>query len=143
MQSIASDTPKQKLVFYVAEDVDASVRSDVQQRLRELAASRAWSIAPPGFIDEVDENGLEIVGGGLEIYSALPPNRLPADVDQRTLEEVDALVEAVKALSASASIAFEFHLDMTYVGCIEDGVIDRVLLSGLLMPWREHLNRKR
>lgn len=142
MHIMPLDHPKQRLIFYVAQDFDQSISSGVQQLVNELAASRAWSIAPPSFIDEVDENSLEVLGGMLEIYSALPPNTLPHDVDSKNLEEVEALVGAVRALSEKNGLSIEFQLDATYVGSIEDGVIDRILQEGLLVPWRDNLRKQ-
>ncbi len=142
MHSIPLELAKQKLIFYVAQDLDQSIRSNVQQLVNEVAASRIWSVTPPSFIDEIDESGTEVVGGILEIYSALPPNLLPIEMDLKNLDDVEALVGAVKKLSENESLSFEFQLDTTYVGAIEDGVIDRVLLDGLLVPWRNHLKGK-
>ncbi|OLU16548.1 hypothetical protein BVH01_08115 [Pseudomonas sp. PA1(2017)] len=142
MHVMPLDHAKQKLIFYVAQDLDQSIKSDVQQLVKELAATRVWSIAPPRLIDEIDENGLEVVGGVLEIYSALPPYILPLDVDSKNLEEVEELIGAVRDLSKKESLSFEFQLDATYVGSIEDGVVDRVLQEGLLAPWRDNLRGK-
>ncbi|CAI2797462.1 MULTISPECIES: hypothetical protein [Pseudomonas fluorescens group] len=142
MHSIPLELAKQKLIFYVAQDLDQSIRSNVQQLVNKVAASRIWSVTPPSFIDEIDESGTEVVGGILEIYSALPPNLLPIEMDSKNLDDVEALVGAVKKLSENESLSFEFQLDTTYVGAIEDGVIDRVLLDGLLVPWRNHLKGK-
>ena len=142
MHSIPLELAKQKLIFYVAQDLDQSIRSNVQQLVNEVAASRIWSVTPPSFIDEIDESGTEVVGGILEIYSALPPNLLPIEMDSKNLDDVEALVGAVKKLSENESLSFEFQLDTPYVGAIEDGVIDRVLLDGLLVPWRNHLKGK-
>lgn len=136
MHSIPLELAKQKLIFYVAQDLDQSIRSNVQQFVNDVAASRIWSVTPPSFIDEIDESGTEVVGGILEIYSALPPNLLPIEMDSKNLYDVEALVGAVKKLSENERLSFEFQLDATYVGAIEDGVIDRVLLDGLLVPWR-------
>ncbi|CAE6885848.1 hypothetical protein ACI2KX_12960 [Ectopseudomonas khazarica] len=142
MHTVPLDHAKQKLIFYVAQDLDQLTKFDVQQLVNELAASRVWSIAPPSLIDEIDENGLEVVGGMLEIYSALPPNILPLDVDSKSLEEVEELIGAVRDLSEKGSLSFEFQLDATYVGSIEDGVVDRALQEGLLAPWRDNLSGK-
>ena len=142
MHSIPLEFVKQKLIFYVAQDLDKSIRSNVQQLVNEVAASRIWSVTPPRFIDEIDESGSEVVGGILEIYSALPPNLLPIEMDSKNLDDVEALVGAVKKLSENENLSFEFQLDTTFVGAIEDGVIDRVLLDGLLVPWRNHLKGK-
>ena len=142
MHSIPLELAKQKLIFYVAQDLDQSIRSNVQQLVNEVAASRIWSVTPPTFIDEIDESGAEVVGGILEIYSALPPNILPIEMDSKNLDDVEALVGAVKKLSENENLSFEFQSDTTFVGAIEDGVIDRVLLDGLLVPWRNHLKGK-
>lgn len=142
MHSIPLELAKQKLIFYVAQDLDQSIRSNVQQLVNKVAASRIWSVTPPTFIDEIDESGAEVVGGILEIYSALPPNILPIEMDSKNLDDVEALVGAVKKLSENENLSFEFKLDTTFVGAIEDGVIDRVLLDGLLVPWRNHLKGK-
>lgn len=142
MNSIPLELAKQKLIFYVAQDLDQSIRSNVQQLVNDVAASRIWSVTPPSFIDEIDESGTEVVGGILEIYSALPPNLLPIEMDSKNLDDVEALVGAVKKLSENESLSFEFQLDAAYVGAIEDGVIDRLLLDGLLVPWRNQLKGK-
>ncbi|WP_220810651.1 hypothetical protein [Cupriavidus sp. UME77] len=126
----------------MAQDFDQAVRSDVKQLINKLSASRVWSIAPPSFIDEIDENGFEVVGGVLEIYSALQLNMLPFDVDSKNLDEVEELIGAIMELSEKGGLSFEFKLDATYVGSIEDGVVDRVLKEGLLVPWRDNLNGK-
>ncbi|WP_201203300.1 hypothetical protein [Pseudomonas sp. S37] len=143
MHGILLDHAKQNFIFYVAQGLDQSIRSDVHQLVSELAASRVWSIAPPTRVDEIDENGLEVVGGMLEIYSALPPEKLPHGVDFKNLEDVEALIGAVRELSGKGGISFEFRLGATYVGSIEDGVIDRVLQEGLLVPWRNCLSGKK
>ncbi|MFL1418375.1 hypothetical protein [Pseudomonas fildesensis] len=142
MHSIQLKFAKQKLIFYVAQDLDQTIRSNVEQLVNEVAASRIWSVTPPSFIDEIDESGAEVVGGILEIYSALPPNILPIEMDSKNLDDVEALVGAVKKLSEKENLSFEFQLDTTFVGAIEDGVIDRVLMDGLLVPWRNHIKGK-
>ncbi len=78
----------------------------------------------------------------LEIYSASQPNILSTDMDLKNLDEVEELISAVRDLSEREGLSFEFQLDTTYVGSIDDGVIDRALLEGLLVPWRDNLKRK-
>lgn len=142
MRSRPLEHAKQKLVFYVAQDLDQSIRSNVQQLVNEVAASRIWSIAPPTFIDAIDEGGAEVVGGMLEIYSALQPNILSIDMDSENLDEIEALICATKKISEKENLSFEFQLDTIFVGAIDDGVIDRVLLEGLLVPWRNYIKGK-
>lgn len=142
MHSVPLEHEKQKLIFYVAQDLDQSIRSHVQQLVNEVAASRIWSIAPPTFIDAIDEGGAEVVGGMLEIYSALQPSILSVDMESKNLDEVEEIICAVRMLSEKKNISFEFQLDTTFVGAIDDGVIGRVLLEGLLVPWRNHMKGK-
>ncbi|WP_449125652.1 hypothetical protein [Pseudomonas viridiflava] len=142
MYSTTLERKKQKLIFYVAQDVDQRIRSNVQQLVNEVAASRMWSITPPSFFDEIDENGIELVGGVLEVYSGLQPNTLPIEMDSKNLDDVEVLIIAVKKLSDQENLSFEFQLDVSFVGAIDDGVIDRVLLDGLLVPWRNHISGK-
>lgn len=142
MHYIPIKCAKQKFVFYVAQDLDQFIRFNVQQLVNEVAASRAWSVTPPCFIDELDETGAEVVGGVLEIYSALHSNLLPIEMDSKNLNDVEALVDAIKKLSEKENISFEFQLDATFVGAIDDGVIDRVLMDGLLIPWQNYIQGK-
>lgn len=134
--------PRQKFIFYVAQDVDQSIRDEVKNLIGLLADVREWSIAPPEFIDQPDENySASIIGGAIYMYSALPPNVVPYAADLLNLQEVEALIRAVKDLSEKRDIDFEFQLGSEYVGCIESGMIDRVLEHGLILPWREALQR--
>lgn len=75
------------------------------------------------------------------LYSALPPTVLPVEVDSRNLEEAEALIEELRKLSGIGGLSIEFELGGTYVGSIEDGLLDRTLRSGLLEPWRAHLRK--
>lgn len=142
MHSLQPEYAKQRLIFYVAQDLEQVIKIDVQQLVSELSTSRDWSVSPPNYIEEIDAGGLEVVGGVLEIYSALGPSTLPVELDSRSLDDVEALIVAVRVLSEVKSLSFEFQLDATYVGCIDDGIIDRVLYEGLLVPWRENLQRR-
>lgn len=142
LKTVSPDHPKQKLLFYVAQDVDESVRNTIHQLVDRLANSRSWVIAPPRFVDVEDsgETPVETVGGELEIYSALASVGLARDVDRQHFDEVVSVVDAVKTLSAQAGLAFEFELDGNFVGAIEDGELDRSLRVGLLEEWKKHLS---
>jgi hypothetical protein len=143
---IADDHPKQKLIFFVAQDIDNSIRFSVREMLAKLAKSRQWVIEPPRFIDITDDarsrtgDGQdETLGGEYEIYSALTPNPLPRNIDLLHLEEVEQIVKAVQQFSYAKGLAFEFELDGKYVGTVEDGAADVTLTKGLLGEWRNHL----
>ena len=79
------------------------------------------------------------MGGELEIYSAVHPLKLPKDIDRQHLEEVEAIVNAVRGLSEHEQLAFEFELDGIYVGAVDDGIINKTLKVGLLNEWEKGL----
>jgi len=135
LNNVIQNQPRQKLLFYVDQDVNEDITKKICDMVDHLAVSRSWLLAPPRVVT-VDTS----VGGELEIYSALPPMVLEKDVDRKHLDEVEDVVEAVRKLSESEQLVFEFELDGTYVGTIEDGEIDRTLRVGLLDEWRSHLN---
>lgn len=141
---IAPDHPRLSFLFYLAEDPTPQAREQVATLVAKLTGAWPWVLGPPVLVDRVDEASgsdaaVETLGGALEIYSALPPHGLPMDVDRKHLEEVEAIVAGVRELSQRAGLAFEFELGGTFVGAIENGVIDRTLQSGLLDEWRTHL----
>jgi hypothetical protein len=138
--------PKQRLLFFVAQDIDSEIQKKVRSFIDKLARSREWVIRPPKIVDSsVDDGSLEIdspvvtVGGYVEIYSAFPGTDLPKDIDRQHLEEVEYLIEQIRKFSENNMLAFEFELDRNFVGSIEDGVLDRTLREGLLGEWRKQL----
>lgn len=141
--------PKQRLLFFIAQDVDENIRDVVAKCVRGLADGSDWSINPPIFIDTVDNSTTregdspdEIVGGFLEIYSAID-GALPRDVDATNLSEVERLVEAVRKLSSAECLDVEFELDGVFVGAIDCGRLDKSLAQGLLEEWRHHLESQK
>lgn len=135
--------PKQSFFFYLAQDFGQAEKDSIRRLILNLAASRSWSIEPPVFFDGMDAEGNEVVGGALEVYSALPPNKLPYELDAKNLEEVECLVSCVRDLSFRDNLSFEFQLDSVYVGSIEDGVVDTLLKDGLIAAWKEGLSLSR
>jgi len=140
--------PKQKLLFFVAQDLYSCIRANVRDFVvYRLASLRPWLLGPPQFVDSVEEpeepsggdTRVETLGAFLEIYSALPPLNLPREVDLQHLEEVTALVSAIRDFSREHNLAFEFELDGKFVGAITGGEMDRSLSEGLLGEWRRHL----
>jgi hypothetical protein len=143
---VSADHPRQKFLFYIEGEIDATCRSAVEQLIRQLATSRRWVIGPPQFVDAVDaappssaDLPIETVGGELEIYSALRPLSLPKEVDYAHFTEVETIVEAIRSLSERKQLTFSFELDGTYVGEISNGVADKSLRVGLLGEWRKQL----
>jgi hypothetical protein len=142
--------PRIPFSFYVYEAVvDDEDARRMRQVVERLAASRQWSIAPPEFFDSVEppfnpgkDRPVRRVGGTVDVYSALPPwrERLPRDVDQRNLSEVEDVVREVSELSAESGRTIAFQLGGVDVGWITKGQADRLLLDGLLKPWRSALN---
>ncbi len=139
--------PKQRLSFFVAQDVDDDIRVNVRDFVARLALLGGWLNGAPRFVNERElpadpsrgNMPAETVGGHLEIYSALPPMMLPRDIDAQHLEEVTTLVDAVRDFSRTNNLAFEFELDGTFVGAVRDGAADRGLSEGLLAAWKQQL----
>ncbi|WP_426161469.1 hypothetical protein [Pseudoduganella sp. R-34] len=143
---VSKEHPRQRLIFFVAEDVDDEKRAAVKKMITDLAPQRKWVIGPPSFIDVVDDaisregdEQDETLGGIHEIYSAYSPNDLPREVDLLHLAEVEQIVRAVQRLSLEQGIEFEFELDGRFVGAIENGDMDSTLQQGLLGEWHNHL----
>jgi hypothetical protein len=145
--NISANHPRQQLLFFVAQNVSDSIRAKVREFVLNLASLRPWLHGPPQFINEQDEPldtsrgdmPVDTLGGCLEIYSALPPWKLPREIDRQHLDEVTALVAAVRDFSRQHKLTFEFELDGTFVGAITDGELDRCLSEGLIGEWKRQL----
>ena len=144
---ISLNHPKQKLLFFVAQDLDENIRANTRSFVLELASLRQWLNGPPHFVNSRDgpadtsrgDMAVETVGGFLEIYSALPPLTLPREIDLQHLDEVTALVNALRDFSREHSLSIEFELDGELIGAIDDGEMDRSLAEGLLGEWKRQL----
>src|SRR3989442_51753 len=98
--SVVPNHPKQKLLFFVAQDLDDSIRASVRDLVLGLASLRRWLNGPPRFVSSIEEPAdtsrgdiaFDTLGGYLEIYSALPPWALPREIDLQHLDEVTVLV---------------------------------------------------
>lgn len=142
-----SDHPKQTLLFFVAQDLNDAVRMNVRELVLQLATQRQWLLGPPHFLDlrnySVATNSsdvpIETVGGYLEIYSAIPPSKLPREIDLQHFDEIMTIVDTTRHFSRQSSLAFEFELDGTFVGSIADGEMDHALAEGLLGEWKRQL----
>jgi hypothetical protein len=144
---LASTYARQRLLFFISEDVDDRIRAKIQGFVADLAALRIWVLGAPCFVHSTEapadksrgDLDVETIGGYLEIYSALPPNSLPAELDRQHFEEATALVDALCELSRSESLAIDLELDDTFVGSIKDGERDRLLSEGFIGEWKRHL----
>jgi hypothetical protein len=144
---LSESHPKQRLLFYLAQDVDDGVRELVRNAIEKMSSSRAWVIRAPEFVDTVESAGtrpgdspIETLGGMHEIYSTSSSNTLPREIDALHLEEVECIVDSVRHLSQEHGLEFEFELDGQYAGTIDNGVIDATLEKGLIEEWRNHID---
>lgn len=146
---IEKNHPRQKLLFFAAQDLDDDTRAEIRNFVLKLASLRSWINGPPRFVNSRDEPEdtsqgdmpVETVGGYIEIYSALPPWELATEIDLKHLDEVTSLVNELSSFSHERSIVFELELDGIFVGSITDGEIDQSLSEGLLNEWRRKLVR--
>lgn len=138
--------PRDKLLFYVADEVTPQTRERVRRFVSEIANSRQWLLGPPQYLhlteDLATRDGdlpIETVGGELEVCSARIPGGLPRDIDARHYAEVNDLVQGVRRLSGEAAVPFEFMYSGIYAGAVEAGEIDKTLQVGLLDEWRKRI----
>jgi hypothetical protein len=139
--------PKHKLLFFVAQDLDDSIRAQVRDFVMRLASHRSWLNGAPCFVDsiEVPEDSsrgdfpVGTLGGYLEIYSAWPPLELPREIDLQHFDEVSTLVNALCSFSGEHGLVFELELDGDFVGEVARGQMDSALANCLLGEWRKRL----
>jgi len=133
----------QRLQFFVTNDIniDENVSESVKRLISEISTMNEWIISPPSFIDTVESiegDLIKIVGGYLEIYSALD-QELPYDIDAKNFEEVNLVINKLRELSKKSNLNFELYLDDTFVGEVIDGEIDHLLQVGLINEWKKML----
>jgi hypothetical protein len=140
---VRRDHPRSTLYFYVIGDAVEGDRTGMEDLIVELGRARDWVLGPPQIIDS-SEDETEVIGGSLEIYSALPPYGadLPDEVDRRHFEEVRAIADRLSEFSKVHGLEIEFQLDDTYVGRITGGVPDSSLQVGLLDEWERILRTR-
>jgi len=144
ISSVSPDPPRQKLVFFIAQDVDDELRLKVREFVQQLAGTRHWLNGPPRFVDEVDDTPssdpddlpIESLGGYIEIFSAWPPWKVPRDVDIQHLREAEHLVAALCHFSRQNGLTIEMQLDEKFVGEIQNGEMDVLVAEVLLGEWR-------
>ncbi|MEO8378056.1 MAG: hypothetical protein ABI779_00185 [Acidobacteriota bacterium] len=133
------------MLFYVVGDVDDALIEHLRDAIDDVAESRDWTVGPPTFIEEDDENDNEVlVGGTFEMYTALPPwaEKLDPKVDQAHFNEVTSIVSAMKRFSDRTGATVVFEIDDHSVGEIAHGTLDRTLQVGLLGEWERVLNER-
>lgn len=138
--------PREKLLFYVADDLTPPIREHVRQLVERFAKERQWLLGPPKYIElvehfatRIEDLPVETVGGEFEVYSPHAADELPTEVDAQLYTEVNQLVQAVRSLSEEHGVAFEFMYGGNYAGAIEAGKINRTLQVGLLDEWRKRV----
>jgi hypothetical protein len=144
---ISEDHPRQRLLFFIDDDVRSSDVEAMANAVATIASSREWVIGVPEFVDETLEpetavdQPIRTVGGILELFSGWPPwdTRIPRDIDHAHLCEVENTVDAMVVLSRTTGKDIAFELDGTQVGWISKGQPDSLLREGLLEPWRQKL----
>ena len=101
-------------VFFVIDDVDDSLATEVRSRVRQLARSRSWTNEPGFFDDPASEHdGRRTTGGYLRVENEV------ADGD-----DVRAFCGAIQALSAEFEIDIEMQWREAVLGRVRAGVPD-------------------
>ena len=148
MTDIKLDNPIQQFIFFIVSDVSEEDIRKIETLIKEISLSRKWVVGPPQFVNEIEEpENLEVdepirtLGGVLEIYSALPPNQLPHEIDQKHYEEVKAIINKLIEFSKKIDCEIECELDGVHVGTIDNGQADNLITDGLLGEWEAGLKQ--
>ena len=145
--SVDPNHPKCVLLFFVAQDLNDSIRANVREFVLQLASVRRWLNGPPRFVNSREEPAdtsrgdlpVETIGGYVEIYSTLPPWKLPREIERQQLDEVTALTNMVCDFSLKHDLSIEFEFNGELIGAIDDGKMDRALTEGLIGEWKRKL----
>jgi hypothetical protein len=139
---IAHDHPIEELAFHIAQDISKEMPPLVASAIERLGQSRTWLLHPPELVDELEEGGYRILGGVLELYSAMPPTVLPLVAERQQWDEANAFVRSFQDLSSK----HHWHLDCYYrgelIGSIEDGIMGMSLTDGLLGEWKRFIEKR-
>jgi hypothetical protein len=109
--------PKQRLLFFIAQDFDGGIQATIRGFVLRLALLRRWLNGAPRFVDWHEEpldatsedQPIDTVGGYIEMYSAYPPWTVPREIELQHLDEVTTLVNALCELSREHNLAFELE----------------------------------
>jgi len=112
----------------------------IRDVVEAMQAAREWVVAPPAFVDETDSSSCTqpddepIRTAGCLLF--VPRHASDRATDLRALDDVEAVLEMLRNLSAESGVDIEVQFDDECIGEIERGVLDRSLRDGLLAPWR-------
>jgi hypothetical protein len=145
---IKLNNPIQEFIFFIVSEISEEDVRKVEKLVKEVSLSRKWVIDPPQFVNEIDEpenpeidEPIRTLGGMLQVYSALPPNQLPHEIDKKHYEEVKTIINSLIDFSKETSCEIECELDGVNVGTIDDGQADNLITEGLLGEWEAGLKR--
>jgi len=133
--------PVASLLAYLDDRSTDEHVTELERVVAELAGSRTWCTAPPEFVDQVEEAGDRTVGILHEIEAGRDEQGrlLDEQRDRAQLEEVEAIVAALREFGAATDLDIAFELEQDPVGWIEHGEPDDALRIGLLEAWRKPL----
>jgi len=141
--SINSNHPKQQFAFFITSELDERAVVDLKHLIKTISLEREWVLGPPEFFDEVDEpenpeidDEIRTVGGILNIYSAMPPWRLPKEIDEKHFLEVKLIIDSLLLFSNINKCEIEFEIDGVHVGTIQNGIANNLITKGLLDEWK-------
>jgi hypothetical protein len=150
--TVASEHPVSILLAFIDDELDEANIIAFRQAVDGMNADRRWALAPPTFVDYLDDGGktsgfdedIRTVGCELRLYSATPPwgDLLPRDIDHHHLMDVEALVARLAQVSREFEVDIGFELDGNSVGWLVHGEPDELLAVGLLGEWGRRLNEE-
>ena len=96
--SLDPDHQKQRLVFFVAQDVDADIRASVRAFVQRLAPLRNWLNGPPRFVNSREQ----------------PADPSRGDLPVETVGDLQGLMDATR-IGQDVAVAVVRHGQLTTV----------------------------
>ena len=150
---VSPDHPRVPLLFAIEWEATDDAARAMEAFVRQLAASRSWTVTRPVFVDELDaassvdddDEPIRTIGVAVEVLSGFPPfgERIPIDVDRAEWEDVSELVRRVAEFARDNDVEIVVEFDQEAIGWIKDGAPDRGVTEALLGEWRRAWSRRR
>lgn len=126
----------QRLLVYVASDIEETSIESLKEVVASLAHSGSWTFAPPTFVHEVEsDSATRPEDEPVVTIGALLVTSSPGESPPMPVAEARRAIDALARFSEHSRVDFEVELDGVYAGEIRGGEVDRLLREGLLAQW--------
>lgn len=155
------DHPISQISFVVLTAERERFLPELEQRIQDLSASRTWTVEPPGLFDCNAEGGRNgsglysgaprdpeedpdlpdprMLGGYLDLHSAIFGPHLPYEINARQFEEATAFIHMLERFSIKHGLEIEVYYEHELIGEIVWGLQNESLRVLLFEEWEDVL----